>query len=35
MQGWPVVEAGDPDRALLAVMDLILERATDHAAAVR
>jgi 2-phosphoglycerate kinase len=34
-QGWPVVEAGDPDRALLAVMDLILERATDHAAAVR
>jgi 2-phosphoglycerate kinase len=34
-QGWPVIEAGDPDRALLAVMDLILERATDHAAAVR
>ena len=34
-QGWPVVEAGDPDRALLAVMDLILERATDYAAAVR
>ena len=33
-QGWPVIEAGDPDQALLAVMDLILERATARAAAV-
>jgi 2-phosphoglycerate kinase len=33
-QGWPVVEAGDPDQALLAVMDLILERATASAAAI-
>jgi len=33
-QGWPVIEAGDPDDALLAVMDLILERATAHAAAI-
>jgi len=34
-QGWPVIEAADPDQALLAVMDLILERATARAAAVR
>jgi 2-phosphoglycerate kinase len=33
-QGWPVVEAADPAQALLAVMDLILERATARAAAV-
>ncbi len=33
-QGWPVIEAGDPDAALLAVMDLILERAIAHAAAI-
>jgi 2-phosphoglycerate kinase len=33
-QGWPVVEAADPSQALLAVMDLILERATARAAAV-
>jgi 2-phosphoglycerate kinase len=33
-QGWPVIEAADPDQALLAVMDLILERATARAAAV-
>jgi 2-phosphoglycerate kinase len=33
-QGWPVIEAGDPDRALLAVMDLILERASAGAAAI-
>ena len=33
-EGWPVVEAGDPDQALIAVMDLILERATARAAAV-
>ena len=30
-QGWPVIEAADPDQALLAVMDLILERATARA----
>ena len=29
-----VIEAADPDQALLAVMDLILERATARAAAV-
>jgi 2-phosphoglycerate kinase len=34
-KGWPVIEAGDPDEALLAVMDLILERATASAAAIR
>ncbi len=33
-QGWPVIEAADPDQALLAVMDLILERATARATAV-
>jgi 2-phosphoglycerate kinase len=33
-KGWPVIEAGDPDDALLAVMDLILERATARAAAI-
>ena len=33
-QGWPVIEAADPDQALLAVMDLILERATARAAVV-
>ncbi|HEY3766998.1 MAG TPA: ATP cone domain-containing protein [Gaiellales bacterium] len=33
-QGWPVIEAADPDRSLLAVMDLILERATARAAAI-
>ena len=33
-RAWPVIEAGDPDEALLAVMDLILERATARAAAV-
>jgi 2-phosphoglycerate kinase len=33
-QGWPVIEAADPDQALLAVMDLILERATARAAAI-
>ena len=33
-QGWPVIEAGEPDQALLAVMDLILERASTSAAAV-
>jgi 2-phosphoglycerate kinase len=32
--GWPVIEAGDPDLALIAVMDLILERATARQAAV-
>ncbi len=33
-QGWPVIEAADPDRSLLAVMDLILERATARSAAI-
>ena len=33
-QGWPLIEAADPDQALLAVMDLILERATARAAVV-
>jgi 2-phosphoglycerate kinase len=33
-QGWPIVEAADPDQALLAVMDLILVSATARAAAV-
>ena len=32
--GWPVIEAGDPDLALIAVMDLILERATARQAAI-
>jgi 2-phosphoglycerate kinase len=33
-QGWPIIEAADPDQALLAVMDLILVSATARAAAV-
>jgi 2-phosphoglycerate kinase len=33
-QGWPLVEAADPAQALLAVMDLILERATARTGAV-
>jgi 2-phosphoglycerate kinase len=32
--GWPVVDAGDPDAALIEVMDRILERATSRAAAI-
>ena len=32
--GWPVVDAGDPDLALIAVMDLILERATARQPAI-
>ena len=33
-QGWPVIEASDPALALMAVIDLILERATARATAV-
>jgi len=32
--GWPVIEAGEPDQALITVMDLILERATARQAAI-
>jgi len=33
-QGWPVIEASDPAQALMAVIDLILERATARPTAV-
>ena len=33
-ESWPVIEAGEPDQALIAVMDLILERATARQSAV-
>jgi hypothetical protein len=33
-EGWPVIDAGEPDQALIAVMDLILERATARQSAV-
>jgi 2-phosphoglycerate kinase len=32
-EDWPIIDAGDADQALIAVMDLILERATARQAA--
>jgi 2-phosphoglycerate kinase len=33
-ESWPIIDAGDADQALIAVMDLILERATARQPAV-